>query len=75
MFSNSIQLFSIQFKYNENIKLIKASFLTSTQACPMVSMIIIKNDNNGKKEEPRACSLVPCIGTRGMCENPKMGLQ
>jgi len=41
----------------------------------MVSMIIIKNDNNGKKEEPRACSLIPCIGIRGMCGNPKMGLQ
>jgi hypothetical protein len=37
-------------------------------------MIIIKNDNNGKKKEPRACSLIPCIGTRRMCGNPKMGL-
>jgi hypothetical protein len=36
-------------------------------------MIIIKNDNNGKKVEPMACSLVPCIGTRGMSENPKIG--
>jgi len=32
-------------------------------------MIIIKDDNNGKKVELRACSLVPYIGTRGMCEN------
>jgi len=38
-------------------------------------MIIIKNDNNGKKEERRAYSLVPCIRTRRMCGNPKMGLQ
>jgi hypothetical protein len=38
-------------------------------------MIIIKNENNGKKEKPKACSLLPCIGTRGMCGNPKMELQ
>jgi hypothetical protein len=37
-------------------------------------MIIGKNDNNGKKEEPRACSLVLYIGTRRMCGDPKMGL-
>jgi len=71
---NYNQIYSIQLKYSENINLIEASFLTRTQACPKVSMIIVQNDNNGKKEEPRACSLVPCIGTRGMCGNPKMGL-
>ncbi len=57
----------------KTLTLSKASFLTSTQTCHKVSMIIIKNDNNGKKVEPMACSLVPCIGTRGMSENPKIG--
>jgi hypothetical protein len=52
----------------------EASFFTHTQACPKVSMIIIKNDNNGKKEELRACSLVPCIGTIQMCGNPNVKL-
>jgi hypothetical protein len=37
-------------------------------------MIIIKNDNNGKKEELRACSLIPCIGTKRMCGNPNIRL-
>jgi hypothetical protein len=61
-------------KYNENINLIEASFLTHSQTCPKVSMIIIKNDNIGKKVKPRACSLIPCIGIRGMCGNPKIKL-
>jgi hypothetical protein len=29
------------------------TFLTRTQICPKVSLIIIKNDNNGKKVEWR----------------------
>jgi len=52
----------------------EASFLTHTQACPKVYMIIIKNDNNGKKEELKACSLVPCIGIKKMCGNPNIKL-
>jgi hypothetical protein len=37
-------------------------------------MIIIKNDNNGKKVKLKVCSLVPRIGTKGMCGNPKIEL-
>jgi hypothetical protein len=42
------------------------------QVCFEVSMVIPWVDNNKKKEEIRACSLVPHIGPRRVC---MMGLR
>jgi hypothetical protein len=39
---------------------------------PKVLVVLLQNDNNGKKDEQRAYSLVACTKTKKVCGNSRM---